>query len=209
MDGYAQLLNAKYVILWKGDGAEAVLIPRDLAALRANVARLEKQYEQQSKMVEEVRAATGRDPVLTARRLTLVKLEGELRDAREALARTKQEVASADKLSKPEDFARVDEWAKDLLRRREELRGQIDDLQAQLGPDAGPVRTLQLRLERTDAQWREYTSDLTKRFYVHWDSSGKGPLLVPRDQGPLESKVERLAQEVEEVRKQLEPGKAR
>ena len=52
-------------------------------------------------------------------------------------------------------------------------------------------------------------SDLAKRFYVHWDSSGKGPSLVPRDQSPLEAKVERLTQEVEEARKQLEPDKAR
>ena len=38
---------------------------------------------------------------------------------------------------------------------------------------------------------------------MHWDSSGKGPSLVPRDQGPLEARVERLTQEVGEARKRL------
>jgi uncharacterized protein involved in exopolysaccharide biosynthesis len=152
---------------------------------------------------------SGEDPVFTARRLALVKLGGELRDAREDLARARLEVASADKLAKPEDFARVDEWAKDLLRRRDELRGQIDELQPQLGPDAPQVRSLQSRLDRTEAQWREYTSDLAKRFYVHWDSSGKGPSLVPRDQSPLEARVERLTGEVEEAQKRLESDKGR
>jgi hypothetical protein len=208
MDGYAQLLNAKYLILWKGDGAEAVLIPRDLGALRATVGRLEKQYEQQSKMVENVRAATG-DPVLTARRLALVKLEGELRDARGRLDEVKREVAAADKNVAREDFARVDEWAKDLLKRRDEQRRQLDELKTKLGPDAAEVRQVLSQLTLTESRWQEYTSGLAKRFYVHWDSSGRGPALVPRDRSALEARVERLAQEVDEARKGLDAEKGR
>ena len=46
MDGYAQLLNAKFIIRWKEDGTGGVLIPRDLSALRESVVRLNDAYQE-------------------------------------------------------------------------------------------------------------------------------------------------------------------
>jgi polysaccharide biosynthesis transport protein len=58
MDGYAQLLNAKFVIRWKEDGTGGALIPRDLTAFRESVARLSKLYDDESKKVDEMRSAS-------------------------------------------------------------------------------------------------------------------------------------------------------
>ena len=55
MDGYAQLLNAKFIIRWKEDGTGGALIPRDLSPLREHVARLAAQDEAMSKKVDEMR----------------------------------------------------------------------------------------------------------------------------------------------------------
>jgi hypothetical protein len=229
-DEVAHFFNTKYIIRWKEDGTGGVLIPRDLTGLRESVKRLEKQYESASKKVEEMREAAraaksdeeasargprdsaapaGGDPVLTARRLALLKLEGELREARAQLAEAKREIAAADKRPSAEDFARVDERAKELLHQRDEMRSRRDELEPQLGADSAVVRRLDSNLERAEAQWRDYGAELAKRFYVHWDLGGKGPSLVPRDLAALEVTVERLAHEVEEARKRLETESAR
>lgn len=210
IDAQSQELNRKYLIRRGENGVDWKMGRLDITQLRDEAQRLTTRRNAIAQLLAEIppdspatkTPAGTDDPILTARRLELLKLESTLRDAEENLATAEYEVQHAQSQT-PEDFARVDETTRDLIRRREEVRRAKSILAKTHLPTHPEMQMAEEEYEQAEKQAAKRVYDLRQQFIVRWREDGP-PVLFPKDLGALRAKVDRLKDRLQEEQKRIE-----